>query len=371
MMLDGVRIIEIEGLGPGPFAAMLLADLGADVIVIHRKGGGVTPGMPERAILDRGKRSIALDLKSPDDVATALQLVASADGLIEGFRPGVMEKLGLGPEVCHQVNPALVFGRMTGWGQDGPLAHAAGHDLNYISLAGGAWYAGETGAQPMTPPTLVGDIGGGAMYLAVGMLAAILKARATGKGTVVDAAIYDGTAHMMNLLMTLRQSGMFPTARGKGLLDGPHWSRTYRCADGGFIGVQCLEPKFYAIFLDRLGLGDDPAFQDQFNRDTWPNLTDRLTGIFATRSRDDWAAVFAGTDACVAPVLSPEEAMAHPLNAARSAWHEIDGTLQAAPAPRFSGQPAWSPPAIPHRGEHSDEIRAELANRANKEPSAI
>jgi crotonobetainyl-CoA:carnitine CoA-transferase CaiB-like acyl-CoA transferase len=368
MMLDGVRIIEIEGLGPGPFAAMLLADLGADVIVVHRKGGGVTPGMPERAVLDRGKRSIALDLKAPEDVATILQLVESADGLIEGFRPGVMEKLGLGPEVCLKANTALVFGRMTGWGQDSPLSHMAGHDLNYISMAGGAWYAGEPGGQPMTPPTLVGDIGGGAMYLAVGMLAAIMKARATGTGTVVDAAIYDGTAHMMNLMMTLRQSGGFPTPRGQGLLDGPHWSRTYRCADGGHIGVQCLEPKFYAIFLDILGLGDDPEFLDQFNRDSWPELTARLAAIFASRPRDDWAATFAGSDACVAPVLSPVEAMVHPMNAARQAWREVDGTLQAAPAPRFSGQAAWSPGAIPTRGQHTDDILADLARRSGARP---
>ena len=361
-MLNGIRIIEVEGLGPGPFAAMLLADLGADVITVHRKGGAVTPGMPEKSLLDRGKRSIALDLKDPDDIDTFKALVATADGLIEGFRPGVMEKLGIGPEVCQQINPALVFGRMTGWGQDSALSHAAGHDLNYISLSGALWYASAPGDAPQTPATLVGDIGGGAMYLAVGMLAGILNARATGAGTVVDAAIYDGSAHMMNLLMSIRQTGQFVAPRGQSLLDGPHWSRTYRTADGGFMTVQCLEPKFYAQFLDLLGLSDDPDFQRQFDKALWPLLSERLAEIFASQPRDHWAALFEGTDACVAPVLNPEEAMAHKMNA-RGAWVEADGVLQAAPAPRFAGQPDWTPPTSPSRGEHDAEIRAELAQK--------
>ena len=361
-MLNGIRIIEVEGLGPGPFAAMLLADLGADVITIHRKGGAVTPGMPEKSLLDRGKRSIALDLKDPSDIDTFKALVATADGLIEGFRPGVMEKLGIGPDVCQQINPALVFGRMTGWGQDSALSHAAGHDLNYISLSGALWYASAPGDAPQTPATLVGDIGGGAMYLAVGLLAGILNARATGAGTVVDAAIYDGSAHMMNLLMSIRQTGQFVAPRGQSLLDGPHWSRTYRTADGGFMTVQCLEPKFYAQFLDLLGLSDDPDFQRQFDKALWPLLGERLAEIFASQPRDHWAALFEGTDACVAPVLDPEEALAHKMNA-RGAWIEADGVLQAAPAPRFAGQPDWTPPASPSRGEHDAEIRAELAQK--------
>lgn len=358
-MLNGIRIIEVEGLGPGPFAAMLLADLGADVITVHRKGGAVTPGMPEISLLDRGKRSIALDLKNPDDIDTFKALVATADGLIEGFRPGVMEKLGIGPEVCQQINPTLVFGRMTGWGQDSALSHAAGHDLNYISLSGALWYASAPGDAPQTPATLVGDIGGGAMYLAVGLLAGILNARATGVGTVVDAAIYDGSAHMMNLLMSIRQTGQFVAPRGQSLLDGPHWSRTYRTADGGFMTVQCLEPKFYALFLDLLGLSDDPDFQRQFDKALWPLLSERLAEIFASQTRDHWTALFEGTDACVAPVLNPEEAMAHSMNE-RATWTEADGILQAAPAPRFSGQPAWTPAKSPGRDEHGDEIRREL-----------
>jgi len=362
-MLKGMHIIEVEGLGPGPFAAMLLADLGAEVIVIHRKGGAVTPGAPKKSLLDRGKRSIELDLKDSDDVEPCFRLVTRADGLIEGFRPGVMEKLGLGPDACRAVNPGLVFGRMTGWGQEGPLVHAAGHDLNYISMSGAAWYASDAGTPPFTPPTLVGDIGGGSLYLAVGMLAGIMNARASGRGTVVDAAIYDGSAHMMNLLMSLGQSGNLQETRGQSILDGPHWSRCYRASDGGYVSVQCLEPKFYAVFLDIMGLADDKAFQQQFDRALWPELTRRLAAIFAGRARDDWARKFLGSDACVAPVLSPSEAMSDPMNLARKTWHEADGILQAAPAPRFAGQPDWAAPAIPARGQHGAEILAELAKQ--------
>ncbi|MGD9866023.1 MAG: CaiB/BaiF CoA transferase family protein, partial [Pseudodonghicola sp.] len=285
-MLNGIRIIEVEGLGPGPFAAMHLADLGADVIVVHRKGGNPTPGVPQRPLLDRGKRSIALDLKDPADIETFRALVATADGLIEGFRPGVMEKLGIGPADCQAINPALVYGRMTGWGQDGPLSKAAGHDLNYISLSGALWPASLPGDAPVTPPTLVGDIGGGALYLLVGLLSGLLKARATGQGSVVDAAIYDGSAHMMNLVMTLRQTDPSWGQRGMSLLDGSHWSRSYRCADGGYVSVQCLEPKFYALVLDKLGLTEDPDFTRQFDKALWPKAAERLAGIFAGAPRD-------------------------------------------------------------------------------------
>ena len=358
-MLKGIRIIEVEGLGPGPFAAMWLADMGADVICVHRKGGSVTPGMPERSLLDRGKRSIALDLKDPDDIKTFLSLVATADGLIEGFRPGVMERLGIGPEQCQAVNPALVFGRMTGWGQDSALSQSAGHDLNYISMSGALWYASSPGDAPLTPATLVGDIGGGAMYLAAGMLAGLLRAKTCGEGTVVDAAIYDGSAHMMNLLMSIRQAGGFGDARGQNLLDGPHWSRSYACADGGYVTVQCLEPKFYTLFLTLMDLDQDPEFKRQFDKGLWPALTGRLAGIFASKPRDHWAALFEGTDACVAPVLSPSEAQQHPMNA-RATWVEAEGVLQAAPAPRFSDATDWQPAQSPERGQHTSEILAEL-----------
>ena len=359
-MLQGIRIVEVEGLGPGPFAAMTLADLGAEVIVVHRKGGNPTPGVPERSVLDRGKRSIALDLKDEGDLEVFRALVATADGLIEGFRPGVMEKLGIGPEACHAINPRLVFGRMTGWGQESPLSAAAGHDLNYISMSGALWYAGAPGEAPVTPATLVGDIGGGALYLVVGMLAGIMNARATGQGTVIDAAIYDGSAHMMNLLMALRQAGGFPEARGEGILDGPHWCRSYRTADGGWMSVQCLEPKFYAIFLGLLGLSEDADFAGQFDKALWPVATERLKAIFGGKTRAEWEALFLGTDACVAPVLSPDEAMGHAMNAARGAWAAPDGVLQAAPAPRFAGQGGWAPKAVPARGADSAAILAEL-----------
>ncbi len=361
-MLTGIRIIEIEGLGPGPFAAMMLSDLGADVVTVHRKSGPTAPGGAVKSVLDRGKRSIELDLKDATDLETAKRLIASADGLIEGFRPGVMEKLGLGPEVCHELNPGLVYGRMTGWGQGGPLAHASGHDLNYISLSGALWYGSAPGDAPQTPATLVGDIGGGAMYLVAGMLAGIINARSTGQGTVVDAAIYDGSANMMNLLMGLRQTGNLSDARGHSLLDGPHWSRTYVCADGGYVSVQCLEAKFYAEFLELLDLTDDPGFQQQYNPGMWPELTKRLASIFAGKPRDHWADLFLGTDACVAPVLSPEEARDHEMNTARRTWRDVDGDLQAAAAPRFSTQ-EWEPKPSPTRGEHTQEILAELDNR--------
>lgn len=358
-MLNGIRIIEIEGIGPAPFSAMHLADLGADVIVVHRKDGNPTPGMPKLPIVDRGKRSITLDLKDADDVATLKDLLRTADGLIEGFRPGVMEKLGLGPKDCHAINPALVFGRMTGWGQDGPMSSMAGHDMNYIGLSGALWYASLPGQPPIAPPTMVGDIGGGALYLTVGMLAGILNARATGKGTVVDAAIVDGSAHMMNLLMALRQSGPKNSDRGVGLLDGPHWSRTYACADGGFMSVQALEPKFYAIFLDLMGLKDDADFARPFEADSWPKATQRLAELFASQPRDHWAALFNGTDACAGPVLSPDEAAKHPLSIERGIWDD-SGDLQSAPAPRFDGR-AYTPGTSPSRGQHSQEILAELS----------
>ena len=240
------------------------------------------------------------------------KLVATADGLIEGFRPGVMERLGIGPDKCHAINPKLVYGRMTGWGQDGPLSKVAGHDLNYISISGAGWYASPAGETPFTPPTVIGDIGGGSLYLAVGLLSGILQARQTGEGTVVDAAIVDGSAHMMNLLMAMRQADLFNDKRGENLLDGPHWSRSYRTADDGFISVQCLEAKFYQIFIEKLGLADDKEFQQQHNKALWSSLNGRLEDLFRSENRDYWAKLFDGSDACVAPVLSPGEALASP-----------------------------------------------------------
>lgn len=361
-MLEGLRIIEIEGLGPGPFAAMTLADLGAEVICVQRQSGPGLPGVPDASLLDRGKKTIVLDLKSPADRPVLEALIASADGLIEGFRPGVMERLGLGPTECHALNPRLVYGRMTGWGQEGPRALQAGHDLNYIALSGALWYASPPGTPPLTPPTLVGDIGGGAMYLLAGMLAGLIRAGRTGRGTVVDAAIVDGSAHMMALVMLMQSGGLFRAERGRSLLDGPHWSRSYACADGGFVSVQCLEPKFYAEFLSILSLSDDPDFAHQNDPRVWPAATGRLAALFASQPRDHWTRLFAGSDACVAPVLAPEEAAADPHLAARGTWTRRDGVLQPRPAPRFDGVAA-EPAAAPRRDQHRAEILAMLGLR--------
>ncbi|QYX57601.1 CoA transferase [Roseovarius sp. SCSIO 43702] len=358
-MLNGVRVVEIEGLGPGPFAAMMLADLGAEVVVVHR------PNKPDAltadpSLIDRGKRSILLDLKDTDDLEVAKALISEADMLIEGFRPGVMERLGLGPEPMHALNPALVYGRMTGWGQDGPKAHQAGHDFTYLASSGALWFASPPGEPPFPPPSLLGDVGGGALYLVAGLLAGYISALKTGRGTVVDAAIVDGSAHLMGLLMAISEAGHIPEKRGAGLLDGPHWSRSYVCACGGYIAVQAIEPKFYRAFLDALGLGDDPEMQSQNDPVLWPAQTARLACIFADEPRDHWAALLSDTDTCAAPVLSPSEAAQDTHNAARRIWQS--DPLQPAPAPRFDGRRAKirKPPA---RGQDRAVILAELRDR--------
>ena len=356
-VLAGVRIVEFEGLGPGPFCGMLLADLGADVILIERKGGADAGAA---AIYKRGKRSIALDLKNEAGRKIALDIIATCDALIEGLRPGVMERLGLGPGEARARNGKLVYGRLTGWGQTGPLASAAGHDINYASLSGAAWYAGEKGAAPVPPPTLVGDIGGGALYLAIGILAGIMRARETGEGAVVDAAIVDGSAHMMNLLYSLRAAGGMPDARGESMLDGAHFYGAYECAGGGWISIGPLEPKFYAELLVKLGLQDDADFAAQYDRAKWPALKARLAALFKTKTRDEWTALLEGTDVCFAPVLAPAEAAGHPHMAARGVLREIGGVLQAAAAPRFDGKAPPDPGAIPLAGQHTEEILAEL-----------
>lgn len=358
--LAGVRVLEISGIGPGPFCGMLLADLGADVVVIDRPASNTgEPDEHARALSRRGKRAVAIDLKSSTGLGTALDLVAQCDVLIEGMRPGVMERLGLGPQVCLQRNARLVYGRMTGWGQHGPLAHAAGHDINYIALSGALWYAGQPGSAPIAPPSLVGDVGGGAMYLAVGLLAGILHARTNGEGQVVDAAIVDGSAHMMTLLHSLLASGSMQNARGTGALDGAHWYNTYRCADGHHISVGPVEPRFYQQLREKLGLDEDPAYDDQYGRAAWSRLRTRLAELFATRDRAAWCALLEGTDTCFAPVLSPEEAAAHPHMRARGVFTHTRGVLEANPAPRFSGTPAGAPGAIPGRGEHTYAVLAD------------
>ena len=356
--LSGVRVVEIAGLGPAPFCGMLLADMGADVVLVERggTGGGDPLSLGKNAIVNRGKRSIALDLKDPDAVEAVLRLAAGADALIEGMRPGVMERLGLGPAACLARNPRLVYGRMTGWGQDGPLAQAAGHDINYIALSGALWFSGAPGTPPMAPPTLVGDLGGGALYLAMGVLAAVLSARTTGQGQVVDAAIVDGSANLMNLLLSAHAAGQMPFERGRGLLDGPHWYGAYACADGAFVTVGALEPQFNALLFAKLGLADDPDFRNAYDPRRWPRLRERLAALFATQPRAHWVDLLEGSDACFAPVLTPREALAHPHLAARGVYAERDGVLQAAPAPRFSATPPAEPGAVPARGEHGEAI---------------
>jgi acetyl-CoA hydrolase len=354
--LAGLRILEIYGIGPVPFCGMLLADLGADVVLVDREQMGAEDlDLGRHTIVNRGKRSIALDLKSDEGVQTLLRLVENCDALMEGMRPGVMERLGLGPDVCLARNPKLVYGRMTGWGQSGPLAQAAGHDINYLALSGALWYSGQPGEPPMSAPSLVGDIGGGSMYLAVGLLAAVMSARATGQGQVVDAAIVDGSANMMNLLMGLKSAGRFSNERGRSILDGPHWYRTYRCADGRFISVGALEPKFYRILIDKLGLAQDPAYAEPRDPNAWPQLHRGFAELFAGRTRDEWCTLLEGTDACFAPVLDPDEAARHPHMAQREVYGRIDGVMQAHPAPRFSRTPAQAG-RVPRRGEHRQDV---------------
>ena len=356
-VLAGIRIIEIAGIGPGPFCGMLLADMGAEVILVERTGKGATMmDLGKNTIVNRGKRSLALDLKDPAAIDAVLRLIDTADALIEGMRPGVMERLGLGPDVCLARNPRLVYGRMTGWGQNGPLAKVAGHDLNYIALSGALWFSGEPGRPPLSAPTLVGDLGGGALYLAMGILAAVLNVQRGGAGQVIDAAIVDGSANMMNLLLSAHAAGQQPFERGQGLLDGPHWCGSYACADGHFISIQALEPQFNALLFAKLGLSDDPDFKRPYDPRCWVELRQRLTNMFASQPRQHWVDLLEGSDACFAPVLTPAEAMSHPHMAARGIYDKRDGVLQAAPAPRFSATPAVTPGLVPNRGADSAAI---------------
>ncbi len=349
--LAGIRVIEIAGIGPAPYSAMVLADLGATVIRVDRPGGsdlGV-PIPPSLELLNRGRPSIAIDLKKPGAAEIVLRLLDDADGLIEGMRPGVMERLGLGPDVCLARNPRLAYGRVTGWGQDGPRAATAGHDINYIAVAGALSGIGRPGASPVPPLNLIGDYGGGAMYLAVGMLAAILSAKATGVGQVVDTAMVDGAAQLMTMFHALAAAGQWPGARGENLLDGgaPFYD-TYETSDGGYVAVGAIEAKFYALLLEGLGL-DPAALPDQYDRAAWPALRARFAAAFRSRTRDEWAALFAESDACVTPVLERTEVAEDPHLAARAAMIDIAGIRQPAPAPRFSTTPAAtpSPPVAP------------------------
>lgn len=359
--LSGIRVVEIEGIGPAPFCGMHLADLGADVILVERKVRGSDSGstMPI-GILKRGKRSIALDLKHADDRAILLDLIASADALIEGMRPGVMERLGIGPDQCLMRNPQLIYGRVTGWGQEGPLSQAAGHDINYVALSSAAWFASPAGDRPLPPPGLVGDIGGGANYLTIGILAGIISARATGKGEVIDAAIVDGSAHMMNLLFDLMPKKLMQQERGNSALDGAPWYGSYRCGDGEHITLGSLESKFYAELLERLGLNDDPLFASQFDQNSWPAQASYLEALFASRPSAYWCDVLEGSDACFAQIMSPEKAVQHPHNRHRNIFDESKGHIQARAAPRFGGAANGSLPDTPEHDEHRHELLEEL-----------
>ena len=348
--LRGVKIIELAGIGPCPMCAMLLAELGADVVRVDRPAdSGLGIGMaPEHRLLHRSRPSIAVDLKHPDGVETVLRLVDGADALIEGFRPGVTERLGIGPKDCAARNPRLVYGRVTGWGQDGPLAGAAGHDLDYIALTGALDAIGRRGAPPTPPLNLVGDFGGGALYLALGVVAALYEARESGRGQTVDAAMIDGAASLMTSAYALRAAGVGDGPRGENVLDGgAHFYEVYETSDGRYVAIAPVEPKFYAELLERIGLdpGDAPHSMD---RADWPASKAQLAARFRTRTRDEWCEVLEGTDACFAPVLGMDEAHRHPHNAARATFVERDGIVQPNAAPRFDRTPGGircSPPA--------------------------
>lgn len=331
--LQGIRIVEFQGLGPAPFCAMLLADMGAEIVRIGRRG----ERPPYKAeIWLRGRRVVALDLKKPEGLNAALRLIEQADALIEGFRPGVMERLGLGPDVCLGRNPKLIYGRVTGWGQTGPLAQAAGHDINYIALSGALHAIGAAGEKPVPPLNLVGDFGGGALYLAFGILCGLLEARQSGKGQVIDAAMTDGSASLMSLFYGLTAMGFWQDKRGANLLDsGAHFYDSYETKDGKYVAIGSIEPQFYRELMEKTGLSDS-GFDAQMDRAGWPALKEKLAVVFKSKTRDEWDAIMLGSEVCYAPVLSLAEAPSHPHNIARNTFVDVDGIVQPTPAPRFS-----------------------------------
>jgi alpha-methylacyl-CoA racemase len=354
--LSGIQVLEIAGIGPGPFCGMMLADMGADVVRIDRAGQGRDMGRAPIDVLARGRRSVAVDLKSKEGIAVVLRLVERADVLLEGFRPGVMERLGLGPDVCLARNPRLVYGRMTGWGQEGPMAQAAGHDINYIALAGALEPIGRQGQKPTPPLNLVGDFGGGGMLLAFGIAAALVERSTSGKGQVIDAAMVDGAATLMGFFHGMLAMGAWGGERGTNILDtGAHYYDTYETKDGLFISLGSIEPQFYAELIEKLGL-DPKSLPSQNDRSKWPEMKERFEAIFKTKTRDEWCALMEGTDICFAPVLSMKEVAKHPHLAHRSTYVEAHGLTQPAPSPRFSRTPAAldRPPA--RAGEHTEEV---------------
>jgi alpha-methylacyl-CoA racemase len=349
--LSGLKVIEMAGLGPAPFCAMLLADMGAEVLRIERPAkADVTGAGGPHDVLSRNRTALALDLKQPEAIAALLGAIERADVLIEGFRPGVMERLGLGPEVCLQRNPRLVYGRMTGWGQQGPLAQAPGHDINYIALSGALHAIGRADEPPAVPLNYIGDFGGGGMLLAFGLLCALLHARDSGRGQVVDAAMTDGAALLSAMMYGMKAAGALSNRRGENWLDGgAHYYGTYACADGKHVAIGALEPQFYARLLELTGI-DDPAFADRHDPKAWPQLKARLADVFRSKTRDEWCALMEGSEACFAPVLDWDEAPRHPHNLARQTFVSIDGVTQPAPAPRFSA----TPPAAPGAAKTAD-----------------
>ena len=366
--LDGVRVIELAGIGPGPFCGMMLADMGADVVRIDRAGAvsGGDPANPPANVNARGRRSIGVDLKSDEGRDLVLRMVADADVVFEGFRPGVAERLGIGPEDCMARNPAIVYGRMTGWGQDGPYAQTAGHDINYIALAGALAHMGRDDTGPVPPLNLVGDFGGGGMYLAFGIVCALLSARSTGEGQVVDAAMVDGAASLMSFFYGMLHTGFASERRGENMLDtGAHFYDVYECADGEYISIGSIEPQFYAELIEKLGLDPDD-FADQHDRSRWPELKAKVAAVVATRTRDEWDAVLEGSDVCYAPVLAVSEAIEHPHHVARGTFVESGGLRQPGPAPRLSGTPGSIRRPPPHEGQHTDELLDELGLGANE-----
>jgi len=355
--LSGYRVIELAGIGPAPMCAMMLSDMGAEVLRIDRTAdAGLGIAMETKYnLLNRGRRSVAFDLKRPEAAEALLRLVERADALIEGFRPGVMERLGIGPDQCLARNPRLVYGRMTGWGQEGPLAHAAGHDINYIALAGALHSIGRTGETPVPPLNLVGDFGGGALYLALGIVTGLLEAQKSGKGQVVDTAMVDGVASLMTAIYGMRGAGVFTDNRGENMLDtGAHFYDAYETSDGKYICIGSIEAKFYEELLRLSGLKGE-ELPRQLDRKSWPAMKERIAKLFRTKTRDEWCRIMEGSDVCFAPVLSMEEAPRHPHNRQRATFVEENGVIQPAPAPRFSRTPSaiQRPPARP--GEHTEE----------------
>lgn len=361
--LKGFRIIELAGIGPGPFCGMMLSDMGAEVIRVDRIGAGGGRGQD---VLARNRRSIAVDLKKPEGVETVLRLIETADALFEGFRPGVTERLGLGPDVCLARNPKLVYGRMTGWGQDGPMAQAAGHDINYISLAGALHAIGRPGEKPVPPLNLVGDFGGGGMLLAFGVVCAMLEAQKSGKGQVVDAAMVDGAATLMAMFFTMGAAGVFTDQRGTNMLDGgAHFYDTYETSDGGYISIGSIEPQFYALLVEKAGL-DPERYKPQMDNSGWPALKEDIAQVFKTRTRDEWCRIMEGSDVCFAPVLSIFEAPEHPHNKARATFVEVDGVTQPAPSPRFSRTVAEISHAAPAPGSDSEGVLSDCGFAADE-----